>query len=476
MRPIPSRGRATPLPRPTHEARALVQLALPLMLSQVAQVLTGMVDTVMAGHAGAQAQAVVALGVALWIPLYISLSNVVQAVSPIIAQHHGAGDAAAVARDAREGVWLAAWLAGVPLAALPFAEPALIACGIDPALAERTGVFLWGIGVGLPAALIYRALAFYSAAIGQTRPIMVLAFVGLGVNALLNPVLIYGRYGIPALGGAGCGWASAIGMWIALISLALWTAWAPAYRECRIWHGWRLPQAAAQWQLLRLGLPMGGAGLAEVTAFTGVTLLIARFGAEQIAAHQIGLNFSALTFMLPMGIATATAIRVGHALGAADPLLARRIAWTGMAVGLAIAAAVIVPIVLLRHQVAAFYSDDARVRIVSANLLLFAAFWQLFDAAQVVATGALRGYKVTLMPMLLMLGAFWIVGIPLGAWLGYRGWTGGEPLGVYGFWVGLVVGLVLVSIGLTLALRRVADAALGRSQNPGVLVTQLVPP
>jgi MATE family multidrug resistance protein len=442
------------------DSRALLRLAGPIILSQIAQVLMGLVDTVMSGHAGAIDQAVVGLGVALWIPVFIGLMSVVQAVSPIISHHYGAGDRDAVVRDAREGIWLALCVGLIPLMLVPWAPDLLSLFRIEPALAGRAGVFLWGIGLGLPAALVYRSLAFYSASINQTRPIMVIAFMGLGVNALLNWVLIYGHLGLPAMGGAGCGWATGIGMWVALLAFIAWTARAAAYRPYYLWQSWTRPRWAAQRRLLRLGLPMGGAGLAEVAAFSSVAVLVGRFGEVQIAAHQIALNFSALVFMFPMGLSAAITIRVGHSLGAGNARAARTIAWTGVAVGLIIATLAIAPIILLRHQVAAIYSSDGAVQALAANLLLFAAFWQLFDATQVCAIGALRGYKVSLMPMLLMLTAFWVVGVPSGTWLAYRGLSVGEPMKVYGFWVGLVIGLVLVSVGLAIGLRKVADAAL----------------
>src|SRR5205085_9825386 len=141
--------------------------------------------------------------------------------------------------DAREGIWLALGCGLVPLMLVPWAPDLLTWFRIEPALAARAGVFLWGIGLGLPAALVYRSLAFYSASINQTRPIMVLAFVGLGINGLLNWVLIYGHFGLPAMGGAGCGWATGIGMWVSLVALALWTARASAYKSTYVWRDWR---------------------------------------------------------------------------------------------------------------------------------------------------------------------------------------------------------------------------------------------
>jgi MATE family multidrug resistance protein len=164
--------------------------------------------------------------------------------------------------------------------------------------------------------------------------------------------------------------------------------------------------------------------------------------------------------MFPMGISAAITVRVGHALGAGDARAARHVAWSGIGVGLVFAALAIVPIILARHQVAALYSSDPAVQALAANLLLFAAFWQLFDATQVTAIGGLRGYKMTVLPMVLMLAAFWGLGVPTGVWLGWYGALGSGPLQVYGFWVGLVIGLVTVSIGLAIGLRHVADRTL----------------
>jgi len=168
-----------------------------------------------------------------------------------------------------------------------------------------------------------------------------------------------------------------------------------------------------------------------------------------------------------MGISAATTVRVGHALGAGDAHAARHAAWSGIGLGLIFGAVFMLPIILARHEVAALYSSDAAVQALAANLLLFAAFWQLFDATQVTAIGALRGYKVTVLPMLLMLAAFWLLGVPTGVWLGYFGALGSGPLQVYGFWVGLVVGLVTVSLGLAAGVRHVANLAVRESRGGG---------
>jgi len=257
-------------------------------------------------------------------------------------------------------------------------------------------------------------------------------------------------------------------MWLSLAAFATWTARSRAYAAWYLWRGWTWPRWEAQKRLLRLGLPMGAAGLAEVAAFSSVAVLGGRFGEVQIAAHQVAINFASLVFMLPMGLSAAMAVRIGHALGAGDARDARHVAWTGIALAVAFALVAVGPIVGLRQAVAAVYSNDPAVRALAARLLLFAAAWILFDATQVCAMGALRGYKVTFAPMLLMLFAFWGVGVPLGTWLGWRGVAGSGPLEVPGFWIGLVAGLVTVSLGLLAALRRTADEAVRRADPPAV--------
>ena len=446
------------LPRFFSEGRALTRLALPIILSQVAYSLLGLIDTVMAGQAGAVEQAAVALGVAFWTPVFITLMSIVQAISPSVAQHFGAGRLAAVVQDTHEGLWLALLSSLLPALLMPGVAPVMTWAQIDPQLTEKTTLFLWGIVVGLPAAMVFRALAFYSASINRPKPMMFLAFAGLGVNAFCNWLLIWGHWGFPALGGAGCGWATAIGMWVALAALVAWTAWSPAYRACYLWRGWRLPHWPIQKRLLKIGLPMGGAALAEVAAFTSIAIFVGRFGATQIAAHQVALNISSLLFMLPMGLSAALTIRVGQKLGAGNGAGARFVAWTGVAIGLGVACLSVPAILLCRELIVAVYSPDLAVRQLASGLMLFAAVWQLADATQVIALGALRGYKVTLGPMLVMFVAFWLIGLPLGVRLGYYGFGGGAPMAVYGFWIGLVTALILAALALAAWLRVVARA------------------
>jgi len=446
------------LPRLRAEAWALIALAAPIIGSQLASVGAGFLDTVMAGHAGAAEQAVVGLGVAIWAPVFLALMGIVQAVSPIVAHHFGAGDDRAIVHDARQGLQLAAVLGLLPALAMPFA-PALLRAFDTPAeLVPQTVLFLWGTAVGMPAALMFRTLGFHSASINRPTPAMVLSIAGLAVNAVFNWLLIHGHGGLPRLGGAGCGWATGLSMWAQFLAMAGYLAWSPAYRRWPVFAGWSRPDGAAWRKLLRLGLPMGGANLAEVAAFTGVALLISSLGATTVAAHQAALNFAALMFMLPAGLSAALSIRVSQALGGRDGAQARFVTWCGMGVALAFAL-LLTPLVLAaRPLIAVVYSSDAAVQALIVQLLLFAAVWHWADATQVCAVGALRGYRVTLLPMLMMVAAYWGLSIPLGAVLCERGWPalGLAPMGVQGYWVGLLIGLVAMAAAVSALLARVA--------------------
>lgn len=441
-----------------NEARQLLKLALPIIVSHLASVLMGFIDTVMAGRAGAFDQAVVGMGVAIWLPIVVSLIGVAQAISPVVAHHFGANDANAIVSDTRQAVWLSLMAGALPALALPWAGDLLAAFDVEPELARKTVVFLQGAAFGLPAGLMFVTLEFYSSAINRPMPAMILGLMGLGLNALLNAGFIYGWGGLPVLGGAGCGWASGIGMWVSFLLMAGYVSWAAPYQSCRVFRSWAWPHLAVWGRLLRIGLPLGGAALAEVAAFTGVALLIGAMGPTAIAAHQSALNFTAIMYMLPAGLSAALSIRVGQALGSGDTREARFIAWSGMTLALTLGLALTPAIIALRWGIAAVYSPDAGVQHMVANLMLFTAAWYWADATQVCAAGALRGYRVTLVPMLMVVTAYWAVAIPLGRYLARYGWAsvGWAPLGVYGYWVGLLVGVIVVALALIAALRIVA--------------------
>jgi MATE family multidrug resistance protein len=282
---------------------------------------------------------------------------------------------------------------------------------------------------------------------------MVIALLGLGFNVAVNWLLIFGRFGLPAMGGIGCAVATGICMWLMLGAMLVWMRIAPAYRATYPFTHWEWPHWPEIRSMLQLGLPIGVTYFAEVSAFGAVALLVARFGVVEQSAHQIALNFSSLVFMVPLSLGIGMVTRVGQALGEGDAARARTASWVGLGLSLAFAVASAAFIALFRHQIAAAYTTDEAVRATCANLLLFAALFQLSDATQVAAACAIRGYKVTRGPMLIQLLAFWGFALPVGCLLGL--W---QEMAAAGFWIGLVLGLTIAAILLTGFLRTLSNS------------------
>lgn len=440
------------------ETHALLALALPIMIAQLAYTATGFVDTVMSGRLGADALAAVSIGSAIMITVYITLSGVVTALNPLVAHQIGAGQHAQVGGQVRQGLWtaLACGLlgTGVMLAAGEWVARGM---QLEPAVAQAAQGYLIGAALGMPAALVYRALHAYSSAVGQARPIMVISLVALALNIPLNYILMYGKLGLPALGGAGSGWATGLVFWFSCLALAGWVRWRPAYQRYAVWQRWDWPHGAAQRAILKLGVPIALSYFVEVSAFTSVALLIAKLGAKTVASHQVVINFTSLLYMIPQSLGAALSVRVGHAVGAGNYVAARFNSQIGLWLGCAVALLASLTVFGLRDSIAGMYSTDASVVAMAASLLAFAAVFQLADAMQTIASGALRGYKLTTVPMIIHTVSFWGIGLGLGIWLGLSegplpgGWQ--RPLGAYGFWAALTLSILLAAI-LLLALLR----------------------
>ena len=450
------------------EASALFRLAMPMMIAQMAQVATGFVDTVMAGRVGANDLAGVSIGSSLLMTVFITLSGVLTALNPLVSHHVGAQEPERVGPLVRQGLWCGLALGLVGMLVLLGVQPFIAGwIGLDAAVEQQTRLYLIGASLGVPGILLFRALHAYSSSVNRTRPIMLISLAALLLNIPLNYILIHGLLGLPALGGAGCGWATSLVFWFSFIAMTLYTRRSAGYRRYRVWGhldriDWRQQRA-----LLRVGGPVAFSYFLEVSAFTSVALLVAHLGAVVVAGHQVVINFSGMIYMVPQSLSTALSVRVGQAIGAGNYHAARFNSATGVAVGLVCASLSSLTVLLLRGQIAAMYTPDAAVIQLATSLLLFAALFQLSDAAQCIAAGALRGYKVTAAPMAVHLIAFWGVGLAGGAWLGLgSGSLLGLhlPLGVHGFWLALTLSLTLAAILLLAMLNRVSLVRLPRSR------------
>ncbi|WPC66096.1 MATE family efflux transporter [Rhodoferax ferrireducens] len=453
---------SAPAPRARigREARALWQLAWPILIGQLANVGMSVVEVAMAGHASANDLAGVALGVSIWNMVIVTLMGVMMAVSPVVAHLVGAREFSQVPHVVRQALWqaLGVGLIAVLLANLAgsvFDHLALLAQVRD--LAKD---FVVITSLALPAFAAYRVLYGYSISLNQTKPVMVIALGALLLNVVVNWLLVFGKLGLPRLGGLGCAWSTLVCVWFNLLALLWWMRRASAYRSTWPFARFEWPHWPQVRSLLHLGLPIGITYFAETSAFSLIALLIAKFGSTEMAAHQIALNFSSLVFMLPLSLGLALLTRVGQALGAGEAHAARFRAWVGVAMALAFAVLSATGMALFNGQIAAAYTSDEAVAGTAAQLLILAAFFQLSDATQVATSCAIRGYKVTRAPMLIQLTAFWVFSLPLGYALGlapkWLPWAPAQPMAARGFWIALVVGLTVAALGLSALLRFVA--------------------
>ena len=447
-----------PVSRPARvrtEVRALLALALPIIISQVATTAMGFVDAVMAGRVGPRDLAAVALGNSVWVPVFLLMSGILLATTPKVAQRYGANTHGEIGPIVRQALWLA-FITGLCAAGiLMVAEPLLHWMKVAPDLIEPCMGYLYGIASGMPAVAIYCVLRGFSDGLGKTRPSMVLGLIALALNIPLNYIFIYGHFGVPAMGGVGCGWATAIAMWVMMLGLAGWTRFGPAYQSSELFKRFDWPQWAVIKRVLSIGLPIGIAIFAESSIFAVIALLIGSLGATVVSGHQIALNVSSLVFMIPYSLSMAVTVRVGQALGRGEPREARFAAGVGMGTALAYACLSCSLMLVFREQIAAIYTPDPVVIHLASMLIVFSALFQFSDSIQVTAAGALRGYQDTRVTMVLTLFAYWGVGLPVGYALGLTHWFG-EPSGPSGLWQGLIVGLSCAAGMLLVRLARSA--------------------
>lgn len=455
------------------EMRSIWQLAWPVLVGQLATVGMGVADVAMTGHVNADELAAVSLGASVWSIVLVTVMGVMMAINTVVAHEVGAGRFDAIGHAVRQSLWKGLGVGMIACAATNASALLFFHLGLAPAVAAQAALFVHVISIGMPAFACYRALYGYTASINQTRPVMIIAVGGLLFNIVVNYLLVFGNLGFPRLGAIGCAVGTAIGTWLMLGAMLWWIGIAPAYRQTDPFTHWEDPHWPEINSMLRLGLPIGVTYFAEVSAFGLISLLVARFGVVQVSAHQIALNFSSLTFMVPLSFGIALITRVGQALGEGDAGKARHVAWVGVAMSAGFGVLSAAFVALFRWQIARAYTSDPAVQQLCVQLLLFAALFQLSDAVQVATSSAIRGYQVTRQPMLIQLVAFWLVSLPLGVVLGlapdWLPFGPAAPLGVFGFWIGLVLGLTVAAVLLTAALQRLARTRVRAGQQAAAM-------
>ena len=451
-------------PRLPQEMRRTGVLAAPLVLGHLSTGLIGFVDSVIAGHHGTDTLAAVAVGTALfWLPMMVPMGTLMS-LPPAVSQLDGAGRRDEIGALFRQALWLAAMLGVALFALMTAAVHALGPLGIAPAIIPGASDFLLGIRWGVPALTLYLCMRYLSDGLHFTLPTMVLGFGGLLLLVPLGYVFTYGALGMPERGAGGLGIASAIMLWMQATAFALYLRRSPRFAGLRLFAQFDRPRWTTIRGLLATGLPIGVTVAMEGGLFIATALLIGRLGEVPAAAHQIAINVASLCFMIPVGLAEATTVRVGHALGRRDADGVRRAALAGYAIVLGTQALSALVLLLGNQWIVGFYTDDVAVATLAASLLLYAAAFQFPDGVQVLSAGALRGLGDTRVPMLLAVLAYWGVGMPLGAamGLGIGGITTGW--GPRGMWLGLIAGLTVAALLLGWRFRRSSQPSRLRRQ------------
>jgi len=450
IRPAPGARPATHFPHRFNpafwlECKRILLLALPILVAQFAQTANGFVDTVMAGRVSPQDLAAVAVGSAIWVPVFLFLVGVMQGLTPFVSQYRGQRDHSSIGPTVQQGLWLALPLGWAGFMALRHVEPVLTLMEVDPEIQPMIVAYLQGLSWGIPAITLFLALRSLTEGMSFTKPVMLVSLVGLLVNIPANYALIYGKLGFPAMGGVGCGWATSIVMWLMLVLMSVYCIFFDREHSTGLFAGLSGPRRDSLGNILRVGMPIGLAIFIEVSLFCVIALFIAGINAQVVASHQIALNAASMVFMIPLSLSLALTVRVATNLGRKDVPAIRQSVYSGLAIILVLAATASTLMALFRSQVAAIYTDDPVVIEMASGLLLFAAVFQLSDGLQVSANGVLRGMKDTAWPMLATVLAYWCIGLPLGYSLGLTDWII-PAMGARGFWVGLVAGLTTAAI------------------------------
>lgn len=437
------------------EARALFRLGAPMVGTQFFIMAMGFVDTAMAGHYAATHLAGVALGGNVLWPVYMTLTGCTMSVTPIIAQLVGAKRTSESGAVLRQGLYVALGASILAVALVTNAAPVFAFFGIDSAASDIADRYLKAAAFGLPAAMCYILLRFGSEGLGHTVGPMVIAGVVLVLNAVLNYAFVYGHFGAPELGGVGCGWATAIVMWIELAAILVLARFR-YFRRTGLWERLERPRLVEIKRILKIGIPIGISSFVGMALFSLIGFFVGSLGVVPLGAHTIAGHINWATYVIPMSLGSAAGIRIGFYVGAGEIPKAARVARVALSISVTYAVVISATLVLLRHQAVALYTNDVDVLALAGSLILLIALYQIFDVTQGTMAGALRGYKDTRAPMLYALGGYWLLALPLGIVLGF-GKLGMPDLGVFGFWAGLAAGLAVVAVAMGARLYRTAN-------------------
>ena len=434
-------------------SKNLMKLAYPILIAQLIQNLMGFADTVMAGRVSATDMAAVAVASSVWLPLILAISGLVMALASIVSQLSGAQQFDQVAKASYQTAWIAVFFSIIIIILYYIATPMLIdSISMEPKLKHLMFDYLGYIVWGGPGYCLYLVLRNYSEGLSFTRPTMIISILGLLINIPANYIFIYGEFGMPALGGAGCGIATAIVYWVMFLGMLGYAYFSKHLKHAPLFSKFYWPQWSEIKIILALGTPIAFSLLFEVSLFAAVAIILIPFGANVVASHQIAINFSGLVFMVPLSLAMAVTIKVGFEVGNKNFEKAKELCRYSVILGLVIAVVTAAITLLFSTQIATIYTTDTEVLELAASLMFLAALFQFSDAIQVISAGALRGYKDTQSILYITFFSYWVVGLSFGSILGLTDWVA-PASGPYGFWIGFISGLTVAAVLLAWRLK-----------------------
>jgi len=436
----------------------LLSLAGPLLVGQLAVIAFGVMDTAMVARYSTDDLAALAMAGSIFISIYVGLTGVISALAPIAGQLFGAKRFSEIGEEVRQGWWLSLGLSIFGMLILMNPGVFLSIANASPEVEVKAILYLQIVAWGLPASLAMRVLVAYHNAISKPAVVTWLQIGGLFLKIPLNAWLIYGGFGVDAMGGPGCALATVIINWLWFLTMLIIVYQGNFYKIFSVYEKFSRPDTHKIGTLLKLGLPIGLSYLIEVTSFAFMALFIAKLGTVPLAGHQIVANLGTVLYMLPLSLSIATSTLVAQSLGADKPILAKEIGWSSLIFTTTLCVLVGLLVWIFRYPLLDLYAPSADVRSMAIPLFLFIAFYQIFDALQVTSAFILRGYRVAFWPMWIYAISLWGVGLGGGYILGFN-LTGNIPeilQGAQGFWFANSLSLAIAATFLINLFKRTA--------------------
>jgi len=423
------------------------------VLAQLTQTLMYFVDTVMAGRYSAVDMAAIAVASGLWFPVVMTMQGLLLALTPIVAQYYGSKQTKPVTHFTMQAMYLAMALAAALFIVMLYVHVPIDLLNMDETLRQKSLDYLYYVSFGLFPAAGYMVLRSMFEGIGNTKASMWISFVGILVNIPANYVFIYGKLGMPALGGAGCGIATALVFLAMFIAILIYGWFSRTTRRYRTHPDSYRVHLKDIWQIICIGTPIAFSIFFEVTLFACIPLAIVHLGPIMVAGHQIAQNYSGIVFMLPLSLGSAVLIRIGHLIGQQAINELKKTVSTAIILGITVSAVTATLTFLFRGQIASLYTGEYEVIVLASSLLMLACIYQITDSVQVICASILRGMKITKPTFFITFIAYWPVGFGLGYVLGLTDYIV-PAMGVHGFWVGIIFGLTVAAILLSIVLKK----------------------